>query len=356
MPDLKLDTTQQRYNREPEVHYSIQFHEMATRVTASTPTLEKFPTSEKEVVPAIIEQSPTGETTYLDEPPAYDFTEVSSSDRKDLIIDDSRSVSSSTSDVAGAVSDSDFTRTLLIGARGIRFVRLPLPPGQLEILVADTNSNIVYTSTRAKKCSGNAVLKNAAGVEVLASEYQFGPGREPKIRFVNQAPEYETSEQMSSEKTDSEKKDVEQNDSAVITTKGKWTSRQQTFILPNGRDFTWRYIKERDAFASIDGKDRRKWHLVLEVSDANATIEDKNSKNAPKRRVAELFRNAEARTPGTSSSDAGNGGELKIDAAFCESTGLREDVIVASCLMMLKKEIDRRRAVQFMIMAGIASG
>jgi hypothetical protein len=296
--------------------------------------------SEKEAVPVIVAKSPEGETTYLDEPPAYDFTEISPSERKELIVDDVRSINSSTSDSTAVVQSGDFTRTLLIGARGIRFVRLPMPSGQLEIPIADTNGNVVYTSTRAKKCSGNAVLRNAEGIDVLASEYQFGPGREPKIRFLDQT---------------SEIQDTEKDNVNVIATKGKWTSRQQSFILPDGRSFTWRYIKERDAAASIDGKDRRKWHLVLEVSDMNAAFDEKNPKKIPRKRVAELVRNAEARTPGTSSSDAGNGGELKIDSSYCDSIGLREDVIVVSCLMMLKKEIDRRRAVQFMIIAGMAS-
>jgi hypothetical protein len=35
---------------------------------------------------------------------------------------------------------------------------------------------------------------------------------------------------------------------------------------------------------------------------------------------------------------------------------LEEVVVVATCLVMLKKEIDRLRMVQFMVIAGAASG
>lgn len=93
---------------------------------------------------------------------------------------------------------------------------------------------------------------------------------------------------------------------------------------------------------------------MLDVTDTTAPMSEKDKKKAPRKRVAELVRNDEARTPGTSATDAGNDGELKIDSTFCERIGLRVDVVVVSCLMMLKKEIDRRRAMQFMIIAGAA--
>lgn len=282
--------------------------------------------------------------TYLDEPPSYDFKDISVEDRKELIISDARSINSSTSEATTAVATSKEhftpTRTLLINARGIRFVRLPMPSGQLEIPITDTNGKLVYVSSRTKKCSGNATLADASGADLLFSEYMFGPGREPKIRFLDRA---------------SNGQDVMKDDAATIVTKGKWTSRQQSFILPGGNTFTWKYVKERDAFASAaEGKDKRKVHLALEIEEPSSPVFGR-AKDASRRRIAELVRNAEARTPGTSVSDAGNGGQLQIDGAYCESTSLKEEVVVASCLMMLKKEIDRRRAVQFAIIAGAAS-
>jgi hypothetical protein len=274
----------------------------------------------------------TATMSYLDEPPAYDFKELSPTDRKDLI-EEVSSLSSLATNVT-SVSSSHFTptKTLLVNARGIRMIRLPIPSGQLEIPITNTNGDLVYVSTREKRCSGNAILYDNSGKELLASEYQFGPGREPKIRHLGQGDGGER----------------------LIVTKGKWTSRRQDFVLPDGKTFTWRYIREADNFASIDGKEKKRSHLVLDVPDASPVINKKSKKVKDNRiRVAELVRNDEARTPGTGPCDAGNGGQLEIDSAYCEGIGLRDDVIVASCLMMLKKEIDRRRAVQFMVLAGI---
>ena len=323
----------------------------------TTPTettmIEKPPIDEKSpstLAPTTSVDAPIPTGTYLDEPPAYDFHDINATDRKELVAD-ARSLNSSTSDTKTVVATGDFqpTRTLLIGARGIRFVRLPMPSGQLEIPILDTEGKLVYTSTRAKKSSGNALLTNANGAQLLASEYNFGPGKEPKIRVLDR----------NAPPVVDEKTGMAGSTGEEIVTKGKWTSRRQDFFLPNGQgNFTWRYTRERDAFNSAaKGKDKKRTHLVLEVSSPNASSDAKDSKKkeVSVKRVAELVRHDEARTPGTSSSDAGNGGQLQIDAAFCESIGLREDVIVASCLMMLKKEIDRRRVVQAMIIAGMAS-
>jgi hypothetical protein len=276
--------------------------------------------------------SATETKTYLEEPPTYDFKDLDASDRKDLI-NEVRSIGSTTTN-ATAIVGIDFTpsKTLLINARGIRLIRLPIPSGQLEIPITNTTGEIVYVSAREKRCSGNAVLHDAAGKALLASEYQFGPGREPKIRILDQ----------------------EAENAATIMTKSKWTSRQQEFALPDGKSFTWRYVHEFDAAMSLDGKQKKRTYIVLDIANTTTIKDEEKSGKANRRRVAQLVRGEEARTPGTRSTDAGNGGRLQIDTDFCQSIGLRDDIIVASCLMMLKKEIDRRRIVQFMILASAA--
>jgi hypothetical protein len=70
--------------------------------------------------------------------------------------------------------------------------------------------------------------------------------------------------------------------------------------------------------------------------------------------LAQLVRSDETRTTGSSRSTAGNGGVLMVDQEACKS--LDETLIISTCLIMLKKEIDRRRAVQMAVMAGIAAG
>jgi hypothetical protein len=189
----------------------------------------------------------------------------------------------------------------------------------------------MYISQRANRCSGNAILKNAAGDELLASEYIFGLGKDPKIRVL--------SSEASAEKD------------SLITIKGRWMNRAQEFALPDGKSFTWRYIKGVDPTIKPSAFTcSKRSFLILEVPEFVPSSPISNQKFAEnqkrsRRRVAELVRNDETRTPGTTYQDSGNGGELQIDSAYCEGFGLREDVIVASCIMMLKKEIDRRRAM-----------
>lgn len=68
--------------------------------------------------------------------------------------------------------------------------------------------------------------------------------------------------------------------------------------------------------------------------------------------IAALIRNEETRTPGTTYLSAGNGGELLLGPDVNDKDGLGEDLVVATCLLMLKKEIDRRRMVQIMVISG----
>jgi hypothetical protein len=76
--------------------------------------------------------------------------------------------------------------------------------------------------------------------------------------------------------------------------------------------------------------------------------------SVPGQRLAQLVRNDQTRPEGTRKSTAGNGGQLII--APGADTELDEALIVATCLLMLKKEIDRRRLIQFMVLAGAGSG
>ncbi|KID96781.1 hypothetical protein MAJ_07294, partial [Metarhizium majus ARSEF 297] len=77
-------------------------------------------------------------------------------------------------------------------------------------------------------------------------------------------------------------------------------------------------------------------------------------------RVAQLVRSEALRTPGTSGTTAGNGGRLLMDlgewAGGKAEARAAEVLVLSSCLVMLKKEVDRRRAAQFMVLAGAAGG
>jgi len=46
---------------------------------------------------------------------------------------------------------------------------------------------------------------------------------------------------------------------------------------------------------------------------------------------------------------------LVLGALVGGKEGIAEEVVVATCLLMLKKEIDRRRTVQIMMISGVVS-
>lgn len=71
------------------------------------------------------------------------------------------------------------------------------------------------------------------------------------------------------------------------------------------------------------------------------------------KRVAVLISNDDTRTLGSKTCSAGNGGELRLGADCGGKMGISEDLVVATCLHMLEKEIDRRRSVDFMMIAAV---
>jgi hypothetical protein len=279
----------------------------------------------------------TSPKTYLDEPTLdIDIQNLSPSEKKDIIAYASSSYSAETDVTVVTPSSFNPTKTLLINARGIKLLRFPLPSSELEIPISTPEGAIVYVSTRAKKSSGNAVLTDAQGRECVTSEYFWGPGRDPAVKILG----------------------GENHGNGDVKVKGKWTSRSQEFVLPNGHTFTWRYSRERDPSTSnIKGKKRSFLVLDLAVASSPSPVDTGEKRAAEPRRLAQLVRNEESRTLGTKSCDAGNGGELVVDEAALKDGGLGEDFIVASCLLMLKKEIDRRLLKQRMVMmAAIAGG
>jgi hypothetical protein len=223
---------------------------------------------------------------------------------------------------AGDVSAFQRTKSLHIDARGIGAIRLPLPSSELEIPVHNADGSLAYLSTRNSKSSGNAVLSDAGtGAPLIASEYRFGPGRDPVMRIF---------------------KGESENDAETVTVKGRWNTRDQIFTcdaIP--ATFKWRYRKEK-----LDDADGKK-HSVL-------IMEVEGGKGEGAQRLAQLVRTDETRTPGSRPSSAGNGGVLMLDELALKMMGISEALAVASALMMLKKEVDRRRAVQFAALAAAA--
>ena len=222
-------------------------------------------------------------------------------------------------------------RSLFINARGIGAIRLPVPSSELEIPIYDADMNLVYVSTRERRSSGDAVLSSPKGGDLVSTTYSFGPGRNPVIKLLHphHPPPYH---------------EVVDGGDGSVAVIGKWTSRTTKFTLPNGKTFEWSYVRSKQA----DGKKRTL--LVLHLVDASG----EGSCARSGRRIAQLVRSSETRPEGSSKHSAGNGGELVLDADAVE--WIDESVVVATCILMLKKEIDRRRLVQMAVIAGGGGG
>jgi hypothetical protein len=80
--------------------------------------------------------------------------------------------------------------------------------------------------------------------------------------------------------------------------------------------------------------------------------------NGERVRVGQLVRSEETRTPGSRASSAGNGGRLEmcLDGAEGERKVVDEVTVASTCLVMLKREVDRRRACQMMMISAAISG
>lgn len=232
---------------------------------------------------------------------------------KDLIETSTSSLCSSTIAPEHA---SSFTPvgSLHVDSKGLALIRLPLPPKQLEIAVRKPDGSLAYTSKRNKRCSGNCTLFDASGTPLITTTYFFGPGREPVISLLGCDKEAQVDVKLTS----------------------KWTSRKYTYVLPDGHSFAWEYAGKKRLAAY--GMDMMKGTALVLRLDGKV--------------IAALIRNEETRTPGTTYLSAGNGGELLLGPDVNDKDGLGEDLVVATCLLMLKKEIDRRRMVQIMVISG----
>jgi hypothetical protein len=230
------------------------------------------------------------------------------------------------------------THTYQVESTGHPLIALPLAPrpDPIGIFAVQPNGEtgpLVYQSLRQVRCSGNSVLVRADddyAEEPLSSiTYRFGPGRAPKMQLLGE---------------------VAQPEEFQMTGKGIHTRAQN--IRTHLGTFQWRYASKRERKA-IGASSL----LVMDQITSVALLGGKQAEK--RRRVAQLVRSDELRTKGTTGATAGNGGRLVMDLREWE--GRKSDVkamevlILTGCIAMLKKEVDRRRAVQFMVVAGAVS-
>jgi hypothetical protein len=202
------------------------------------------------------------------------------------------------------------SKSFHISTRGIPLIRLPLAPSELVTNIFDASGSLVYKSTRSKRCSGSCALSSPSFGDLVTTTYHFGPGKPPVLRYV-----------------DTPKHD----ESGEVELRGNWLGHSQAFQTPSGHKLEWKYIREANPTTG------KKIRLLVLVDMLNGV------------RIAQLVRTDETRTEGSKKCSAGNGGVLLFDEDACGKV-IDEALVIATCLVMLKKEIDRRRCMQAMML------
>ncbi|KAK3723540.1 hypothetical protein LTR37_001792 [Vermiconidia calcicola] len=239
------------------------------------------------------------------------------------------------------------SKLLTIYSEGDSWSHCTWKPRQLEIpifLGTDIGSQPLYVSKRASRRKGNAVLSHAQRGDVLATDYRFGFGasREPKIRYLDDEGDVKGRSEKQSRSSSEEER--EEGTNLAVKVKSGWGNAVTlTSTSDPNQTFKWKYIKTAPA------ADTRKFKLgqtqlrVLALFAHGSSVPSSTGEDG--KFLAVLVRSEGTRTPGTKIWDSGNGGQLLLGA---EATAyLNEAVIVASCVMMLKKEIDRNAQVVY---------
>ncbi|KAF2685957.1 hypothetical protein K458DRAFT_417135 [Lentithecium fluviatile CBS 122367] len=240
---------------------------------------------------------------------------ISEANNHELIVADTVSISTS-STLSADSPPFQPVKSLHINTKGIPILSIPFQNIDLEINITNDDGTKAYTSTRQRWNSPNSLLKDTLGRQRVATSYFFGPGRDPRLRILGTGDER-----------------------AEIRSVSRWTSRTHVFVLPDGRRFEWRYRREKGC-AGCTGEEDKRGSRALVLSLEGKTL-------------AMLIRNEETRTTLRSAKwSAGSGGELVLGPEVGVEGGLAEDVVVASCLLMLKREVDRRRVVQSLVVVG----
>ncbi|KAF1813046.1 hypothetical protein P152DRAFT_458214 [Eremomyces bilateralis CBS 781.70] len=247
---------------------------------------------------------------------------------------------------------------LKVSSLGISLVRLPVRYSELEIPIQREDGSSAYMSLRETKATGNSVLmrNDSVGANgqinarlVATTEYNFGPSKHPVIRCMPMGssgfsrPSAPTSPGQAS--TDWQNVWEQGKEGVEVLGTGKWTRKTYGFTSPEGGAFEWRYVQERDASG------QQQLTIALVMLQNRSQYEGGNARKGKGPEgvtVAQLVRNEDTRPPGVSKNNAGNGGNLVFHRDAPKY--ISEELVVATCLVMLKKEVDRRRMVQYMML------
>jgi hypothetical protein len=225
------------------------------------------------------------------------------------------------------------TSSLQIQAHGKTPLSFPTPGKQLEIpIFSPETGRPVYLSIKPSRRKGSCRLVSAEDLSetsISRTTYHFGPTKCPEVRIGAD--------------------DDLDADVFPIATKSVFT-RATVFESRKWGKFEWRYARKGER--AVAGEDINNLLVLEKIVLSERGREERI-------RVAQLVRSEETRTPGTKAMFAGNGGRLEMALGKGEGekgVWIDEVTVVSTCLVMLKKEIDRLRTVQIMVMSGAAGG
>jgi hypothetical protein len=267
------------------------------------------------------------------------------------------------------------TLHLQIQTPGKALIGLPLPPRPDPIPVfavtetgeVDVNKAPVYISLRPARNSGSCYLvhgDDAAETPLVLTTYRFGPGKNPVVTILGDVePPSAGASGASTSASASDAPTQNVTSTFEIASTKSLLSRAKTMRTHLGT-FQWRYApkSERRSFAApssnLPGNPVPSSVLLLErvtrIATAGGGSEDQRTL------VAALVRSDEVRSPGSGRSSAGNGGRLMVDLReWSDVKREREEmerIVVATAISMLKKEVDRRRMHQMIVIAAGVSG
>lgn len=229
------------------------------------------------------------------------------------------------------------TKSLQIESAGHPLIALPVclkptPTPVYSVTPSGEIGELAYESLRTKKHSGNSILVRAGGdseAPICSTAYRFGPGRPPRLSLHGLR---ETEEEYE------------------VINKGCATRAQ--IIRTHLGTFEWRYANRQER--KTEGANS------LLILDLVSTISIDGKERERRQKVAQFVRNEEYRTAGSKGSTAGNGGRLMMDLRdWVDTKGEEEQMevlAVATCIVMLKKEVDRRRMHQAIVLMSASGG
>lgn len=268
-------------------------------------------------------------------------------------------LASSASGVISTAPGFNSTRKFQIETNGHPLIALPCPPKPIPIPVYAVSGNggvenLAYTSLRDTRSSSNScILVHAQdNSPACITSYRFGPSKLPKMHLLPPSAASFTPITTSEDVASALASPLLSHLEPIEVTSDGYTTRSQTLRTPLGT-FRWRYgtkTERREARASS---------LLIFERITTVALPGGKKQEERRRRVAQLVRSDETRTEGSTRHTAGNGGRLEIDLGEWLDTKDEakevECLVVASCLVMLKKEVDRRRLHQTVVlMAGVA--